>query len=107
MPNVRAAVIRDQALRIEEVTDPVPKEGELLIRVRASGVNGADIGQVAGSYPAPPGAVQNIPGLECAGETEDGVRVMALLPGGGQAELATVAAQHAPAVPDPRGVPAH
>jgi NADPH:quinone reductase len=100
MPKVRAAVIHEGALRTEERPDPVPGEGEILIRVRAAGINGADIGQVAGNYPAPPGAVQDIPGLECAGETEDGRRVMALLPGGGQAELVTVAAEHVLPVPD-------
>jgi NADPH:quinone reductase len=100
MPKVRAAVIRDQTLRVEEVADPMPRDGEILIRVRATGINGADIGQVAGNYPAPPGAPQDIPGLECAGETEDGERVMALLPGGGHAELVAVAAEHVLAVPD-------
>ena len=50
---------------------PVPQDGELLIRVRAAGVNGADLGQRAGRYPPPPGAT-DVPGLECAGETEDG-----------------------------------
>jgi NADPH:quinone reductase-like Zn-dependent oxidoreductase len=100
MPKVRAAVIHQGALRIEERPNPVPGEGEILIRVRATGINGADIGQVAGNYPAPPGAPQDIPGLECAGETEDGARVMALLPGGGHAELVAVAAEHVLAVPD-------
>jgi NADPH:quinone reductase-like Zn-dependent oxidoreductase len=100
MPKVRAAVIHEGALRTEERPDPVPGEGEILVRVRAAGINGADIGQVAGNYPAPPGTAQDIPGLECAGETEDGTRVMALLPGGGHAELVTVDAEHVLPVPD-------
>jgi NADPH:quinone reductase-like Zn-dependent oxidoreductase len=63
-------------------------------------VNGADLSQRAGRYPPPPGAPVDIPGLECAGETEDGERVMALLPGGGQAELVAVHASHTLPVPE-------
>lgn len=97
---MRAAVIAEGALRIEERPDPVPQEGELLIRVRASGVNGADLAQRAGRYPPPPGAPVDIPGLECAGETEQGERVMALLPGGGHAELVAVHESHTLPVPE-------
>src|SRR4051794_25947273 len=71
----------------------------MLIHVRAAGINGADLGQRAGNYPPPPG-VTDVPGLECAGETADGRRVMALLPGGGQAELAVAHATHVLPVPD-------
>src|SRR5262249_56230216 len=78
---MRAAVIVDGRLEIQERPDPVPHPGEILIRVRASGVNGADLLQRLGHYPPPPGAPPDIPGLECAGETERGDRVMALLPG--------------------------
>ena len=67
--------------------------------MRAAGVNGADLGQRAGRYPPPPGA-SDVPGLECAGETVDGRRVMALLSGGGQAELAVAHETHVLAVPD-------
>ena len=97
---MRAAVIDQGALRIEERPDPEPQPGELLIRIRASGVNGADLMQRAGNYPPPPGAPVDIPGLECAGETERGQRVMALLAGGGHAELATVHESHVLAIPD-------
>ncbi len=97
---MRAAVIAEGALHTEERPDPVPGEGELLIRVRGAGVNGADLSQRAGRYPPPPGAPVDIPGLECAGETEDGERVMALLPGGGQAELVAVHASHTLPVPE-------
>ncbi len=96
---MRAAVIVDGKIEIEERPDPVPGDGELLIRVRATGVNGADLGQRAGYYPPPPG-VTDVPGLECAGETERGERVMALLPGGGHAELAVVHHTHVIRVPD-------
>jgi NADPH:quinone reductase-like Zn-dependent oxidoreductase len=70
------------------------------VRVRAAGLNGADIHQRGGNYPAPPGAPQDIPGLELAGEViecgqgamrfKPGDRVMSIVAGGGQAELAVV-----------------
>ncbi|HZQ82508.1 MAG TPA: hypothetical protein VFB25_11095 [Gaiellaceae bacterium] len=63
---MRAAVIHNERIEIAERPDPVPADGELLIRVRAAGINGADIAQRAGRYPPPPGAT-DIPGLECAG----------------------------------------
>jgi putative PIG3 family NAD(P)H quinone oxidoreductase len=95
---VRAVTIREQELVIEEHPDPVPGKGELLVRVRAAGLNGADMHQRLGRYPAPPGWPQDIPGMELAGEvaalgegTERfsvGDRVMAIVGGGAQAELA-------------------
>jgi NADPH:quinone reductase-like Zn-dependent oxidoreductase len=96
---VRAATVVDGRIEVEERPDPVPRDGELLIRVRAAGINGADLGQRAGRYPPHAGAT-DVPGLECAGETEDGRRVMALLPGGGQAELAVAHETHVLPVPD-------
>jgi NADPH:quinone reductase len=96
---MRAAVIREGSLAVEERPDPEPGDGQLLVRVRAAGVNNADLIQRAGHYPAPPDAPQDIPGLECAGETDDGRRVMALLGGGGQAELVAVDARHVLDVP--------
>src|SRR3954452_22949001 len=97
---MRAATIIDEEIRIEEHPDPEPGAGEVLVRVRAAGVNGADIHQRRGRYPAPPGSPQDIPGLEFAGEVaalgsgvlrfEEGDRVMAVVGGGGQAELAVV-----------------
>jgi NADPH:quinone reductase len=102
---VRAAIISDGRLVIEERPDPQPGDGELLLRVRAAGINGADLAQRAGRYPAPPGAPPDIPGLECAGEVialghgvrdfVHGDRVVALLGGGGHAELVTVHERHA------------
>ena len=102
---MRAVVIVDGRLEIQERPDPVPGDGEILIRVHAAGINSADVLQRAGSYPAPPGAPQDIPGLECAGETERGEHVMALLPGGGHAELAVVHESHVLPVPDSVGWP--
>jgi NADPH2:quinone reductase len=102
---MRAAVIVDGRLEIQERPDPVPRDGEILLRVRASGINGADIMQRAGNYPAPPGAPQDIPGLECAGETERGEHVMALLPGGAHAELVVVHESHVLPVPESVGWP--
>jgi NADPH:quinone reductase len=97
---VRAATIRDKQVLIEEHPDPVPGVGEVLVRVRAAGLNGADIMQRRGLYPAPPGSPPDIPGLELAGEVQTlgpgatrfavGDRVMAIVGGGGQAELAVV-----------------
>ncbi|MDQ3740515.1 MAG: alcohol dehydrogenase catalytic domain-containing protein, partial [Actinomycetota bacterium] len=63
-----AATIADERLSIEERPDPSPGAGEVLVRVRAAGVNGADILQRKGGYPAPPGSPPDIPGLELAGE---------------------------------------
>lgn len=94
---MRAAVVRNGRIEVEERPDP---EGQLLIRVRAAGINAADLAQAAGRYPAPPGSPPDIPGLECAGETDDGRRVMALLGGGGQAELVAVDERHVLPVPE-------
>ncbi len=94
---------------VRSMPDPVVRDGELLVRVRAAGLNGADQMQRAGLYPAPPGAPADIPGLEFAGEIVAvgtgctrfavGDRVMAVVGGGGQAELAVVHERHAIPVP--------
>src|SRR6266851_701056 len=65
---MRAVTIREGELVIEEHPDPVPGKGEVLVRVRAAGLNGADMHQRRGLYPAPPGWPQDIPGMELAGE---------------------------------------
>ena len=94
---MRAVVIEDGKVRVAERPDPVPGTGEVLIRVRAAGVNNADLMQAAGNYPPPPGVPEDMPGLEAAGEiVETGERVLALLPGAGQAELVAVDERHAP-----------
>ncbi|MFZ2113736.1 MAG: NAD(P)H-quinone oxidoreductase [Solirubrobacteraceae bacterium] len=98
---MRAATIRDEEILVEEHPDPEPGAGEVLVRVRAAGLNGADMMQRRGLYPAPPGSPQDIPGMELAGEVQAlgpsapprfkiGDRVMAIVGGGGQAELAVV-----------------
>jgi putative PIG3 family NAD(P)H quinone oxidoreductase len=107
---MRAATIRDGGIVIEEHPDPEPEAGELLVRVHAAGINGADMLQVSGNYPPPPGAPADIPGLELAGEVvavgrdvhrfEVGDRVMAIVGGGGQAELAVVHERVAMPIPD-------
>ena len=107
---MRAATIRDGQIAVEEHPNPSPQAGELLVRVHAAGLNGADMMQLAGRYPAPPGAPQDIPGLELAGEVvetgdgverfEEGDRVMSIVAGGGQAELAVVNERIAMPVPD-------
>src|SRR5438045_4111067 len=65
---MRAVVIRDQRLVLEEHPDPEPGAGQVLVAVKAAGLNGADMHQRLGRYPAPPGSPQDIPGLEFAGE---------------------------------------
>ena len=105
-----AVVIEDGELRWRERPDPEPGDHDIVVRVRGAGVNGADVVQRAGRYPAPPGWPQEIPGLEMAGEVaavgprvtrfQIGDRVMALVGGGGQAELAEVDEAHALPVPD-------
>ena len=107
---MRAATIRDQRLSVEDHPDPTPGSGEVLVRVHAAGLNGADMLQLAGGYPAPPGAPADIPGLELAGEVVAcgpaaqrfavGDRVFGIVGGGGQAELATVSERILMPVPD-------
>jgi NADPH2:quinone reductase len=87
-------------LKVTERDKPVPGRGELLVRVKAAGVNRPDITQRKGHYPAPPGVPADIPGLEIAGVVEGigeacvrwkaGDSVCALVAGGGYAEFATV-----------------
>ena len=88
---------------------PEAKDGEVLIRVAAAGVNRPDVMQRAGSYPPPPGA-SDIPGLEVAGEVvalgpdaagiSTGDRVCALANGGGYAEYCAVPASQCLPIPE-------
>ncbi|MEX2318653.1 MAG: alcohol dehydrogenase catalytic domain-containing protein, partial [Bauldia sp.] len=88
---------------------PVPGEREVLVRVRAAGVNRPDVMQRKGQYPPPPGA-SDIIGLEIAGEVAAqgpnaslfaiGDRVTALVPGGGYAEYCTVHETNALPIPE-------
>jgi len=96
-------------LTLGETADPAPGPGEVLLAVRATAVNRADLLQREGRYPPPPGA-SPILGLEAAGEVvalgpdvdgwAPGDRAMALLAGGGYAELAAVPAGQLMPVPD-------
>jgi len=98
-----------EVLRLAEVPDPVPRRREILVRVRAVGVNRADILQRMGRYPPPPEA-SPILGLELAGEViavgegcvrrRAGERVMALVTGGAYATLAAVPEETAMPVPE-------
>lgn len=101
-------------LRLGERPDPVAGAGEVLIRVRASGINRPDVLQRMGHYPVPPGA-SDIPGLEVAGEIvggdaqamaaaglRPGDRVCALVAGGGYAQLCV--APVGQCLPVPRGL---
>ena len=70
--------------------DPLPAPGEVLVRVAGSGLNRADLLQIAGHYPPPPGE-STILGLEISGTRADtGEAVCALLAGGGHADVAAV-----------------
>ena len=110
MLSVYAVVVRNSELYWEQREDPVPGDTELLVAVRAAGINGADMSQRIGLYPPPPGAPADIPGLEFAGEVtavgsqvtrfSPGDRVMAVVGGGGQATAAVVDESHALAIPD-------
>ncbi|HTP26217.1 MAG TPA: NAD(P)H-quinone oxidoreductase [Anaeromyxobacteraceae bacterium] len=87
-----------EVIEVQEIPDPRPARGEVLVRVHAAGVNRADLLQRRGLYPPPPGVRADVPGLELAGEVValgEGVtaislgdRVMAIAGGEAQAELA-------------------
>jgi putative PIG3 family NAD(P)H quinone oxidoreductase len=110
---MRAVVITSpggpEVLKLEEVPDPVPGEGEVVVEVAAAGVNPADVLQRQGFYPPPPGAPA-YPGLECSGRItrvgpgvpgwREGDSVCALLGGGGYAERVAVPAGQLLPIPD-------
>ncbi|HEU0317171.1 MAG TPA: alcohol dehydrogenase catalytic domain-containing protein, partial [Solirubrobacteraceae bacterium] len=105
-----AATITDGSVAVRDHPDPEPGKGEVLVRVRAAGLNGADMMQLRGRYPAPADSPPDIPGLELAGEVAGlgpgagrfavGDRVMGIVGGGGQAELAVVHQRQLMAVPE-------
>src|SRR5947209_10386473 len=107
---MRAVVIQDEQLVVEERPDPEPGAGQVLVAIKAAGLNGADMHQRLGRYPAPPDSPQDIPGLEFAGEVaacgpgadrfSPGDRVMAVVGGGGQAEMTVVHERLLMRVPD-------
>jgi putative PIG3 family NAD(P)H quinone oxidoreductase len=98
-----------KVLEVSSVATPAPGAGEVLVEIRAAGVNRADLLQRMGSYPPPSDAPADIPGLEYAGivsETGEAVedilpgeRVMGLLGGGGYAERAVVPADQVIPIP--------
>jgi NADPH2:quinone reductase len=106
---VRAVTIVEGELQWAEHPDPVAGDTELVVAVRGAGVNAADLMQRQGFYPAPPGVPPDIPGLEMAGEViavgprtskfAVGDRVMGVVGGGAQAEMAVIDERCALAVP--------
>jgi putative PIG3 family NAD(P)H quinone oxidoreductase len=115
IPNFMTAVAITEhggpsVLKPEERPVPRPRPGEILIKVKAAGVNRPDVVQRKGHYPPPPGA-SDLPGLEAAGEIvalgadvtrwQIGDTVTALTPGGGYAEYCVV--HESNALPIPHG----
>ena len=98
-----------EVLEIQDVTKPKPGPDEVLVHVRSTALNRADLLQRMGRYAAPPGASQNIPGLEFAGEVaelganaqrwHEGDRVMGIVGGGAHAEFVTTHQDAVAAVP--------
>ena len=107
---MRAVVIRERDLEVDERPTPVPGPRDVVVAVHAAGLNAADLLQRQGFYPAPPGWPVDIPGMELAGvvsavgsdvdEPLLGRRVCALVGGGAQAAHCAVPAEHLIFVPD-------
>ena len=105
-----AVVIENGTVRVADRPDPQPGDTQVLVAVRAAGLNGADLLQVRGHYPAPAGAPGDVPGLEMAGRVvavgsrvtrvRPGERVMGLVAGGAQATLVVAEQDHLLRVPD-------
>ncbi|MFF4607388.1 alcohol dehydrogenase catalytic domain-containing protein [Streptomyces sp. NPDC001339] len=111
---MRTVAIDSQGtFQLKRRPEPVAGPGAVVVRVRAAGLNAADLQQARGDYPAPPGWPADVPGLEVAGEVEQvgpdvmgvvpGDRVMALVGGGGHAERIAVPADLL--LPVPEGLP--
>src|SRR5438874_12425039 len=98
-----------EVLALQEVPTPQPGPGKVLVRVHATALNRANLLQRQGKYPAPKGVVQNIPGLEFAGEVAElgsgaiywqkGDHVFGLTPGGAHAEYIAVEEGRLAAIP--------
>ena len=105
-----AVTIENTDLIVTEVPDPVLGPDDVLVGVRAAGINAADLLQRRGLYPAPPGSPEHTPGLELAGTVlsygaevsgfAEGDRVMAVVGGGGQAERCVVHSSNLLRAPD-------
>lgn len=99
---MRAVIAQNNQPTLVDIPTPSPGPGEVLIRVKATALNRADLMQVQGNYPPPPGAPETL-GLELAGEVAElgegvtqftiGQPVMALVGGGGYAEYCLSAAE--------------
>jgi NADPH:quinone reductase len=99
----------NEVVAVVERPDPVPAADEVLVAARFAGVNWADVSQRQGHYPPPPGAPQDIPGLEVAGVVtatgervtawRAGDRVFGLVGGGGLADRVAVYERHVTAIP--------
>ena len=99
-----------EVMRLEERPDPVPGSNEVVVAASHAGLNPADLMQRAGHYPAPPGAVADVPGLEVGGTVvaagaavlgwEVGDRVFGIVGGGGLADRVAVHERHVARVPD-------
>jgi len=111
---MRAVVIEraggPEVLSVRDVPTPEPGPEQVRVRVRAAGLNRADVLQRRGHYPAPPGSPADIPGLEFAGEVDSvgadvravqpGQRVYGIAGGGAQAEFIVIHERLLAAIPD-------
>ena len=107
---MRAIVLHGEELRLEERPDPVPGSNELVVAQPYAAVNPADLAQRAGRYPAPPGAPQDVPGMEVCGAVvargdavlgwQVGDRVFGLVGGGGLADRVAVHERHVVRMPE-------
>ncbi len=107
---MQAVVIEDRTLTVVERPTPEPGAHDVVVAVRAAGVNAADLLQRQGYYPAPAGCPADVPGLEMAGivsavgdqvhEPLLGRRVCAVVGGGAQATHCVVASEHLIFLPD-------
>jgi NADPH:quinone reductase len=110
---VRAVVFTgtggSHGISLEERPDPVPAGDDVLLAVRYAALNGADLAQRAGRYPAPPGSPPDVPGIETAGTViacgptarlfQPGDRVFGIVGGGGLADRVLVHERHVASVP--------
>lgn len=106
---MRAVVVRDGSVVVEERPTPDPADDQILVRVHGAGLNRADLLQRAGGYPAPPGVPADIPGLEFAGVVEaagpdvrrlqPGDSVFGITGGGSQAEFVVTGEDQVARVP--------
>ena len=107
---MHAIVFHGEELRLEERPDPVPGSNDVVVAQQYAAVNPADLAQRAGHYPAPPGAPQDVPGLEVCGRVvargdavlgrQLGDRVFGLVGGGGLADRVVVHERHVVGVPE-------